>query len=271
MRTAPHVLLVDDNELDRDMLSRRLARRGFVVATCADGHTALAAVRQDPPDLLLLDTGLPGLDGLSVARALKDEPDTAHLPILVVSAHALVGDREQALAAGCDAFVTKPVDLARLLDQIDTLLAARPERTLRLAPLTLEHLSEIRSFLAIALEELRGTPATEALQLAADEVCTNLVQHGAADAVRIALRCVDGIATLIIEDRGRPFAPEEAPAPNLTSDWRRRPVGGLGWFLTRRMVDGVQYVSLPATDGVRNRLTLTKRYGPVMSFAFPPR
>lgn len=271
MSTAPRVLLVDDNELDRDMLSRRLARRGFVIASCADGHAALATVRQDPPDLLLLDTGLPGLDGLSVVRALKDDPDTAHIPIVVVSAHALIGDREQALAAGCDAFATKPVDLARLLEQIDRLLAARPERTLRLAPLTLEHLSDVRAFLAIALEELRGTPATEALQLAADEVCTNLIHHGAPDLVRVAVRCEHGEAVLTIEDRGRPFAPEQTPAPNLTSDWRQRPVGGLGWFLARRMVDGVRYVSLPATDGVRNRLTLTKRYGPVKPFEFPPR
>jgi CheY-like chemotaxis protein len=119
------VLLVDDNELDRDMLSRRLARRAYLVQQAADGLEAMACVARERFDLVLLDTSLPHLDGLSVTRRLKADPSTRDIPVLIVSAHALLHDREQAFAAGCDDFDTKPIELPRLLEKMEALLDAR--------------------------------------------------------------------------------------------------------------------------------------------------
>lgn len=118
------VLLVEDNELNRDMLSRRLARQGFDVATAVDGAEALVRARADPrPDLILMDLSLPVIDGWEVTRRLKRDPDTRAIPVIALTAHAMPGDREQALAAGCNDFDTKPVDLARLVGKMQALLA----------------------------------------------------------------------------------------------------------------------------------------------------
>lgn len=120
---APHqVMLVDDNALDREMLSRRLTRRGYVVRESGNGIEALEQLRLDPPHIVLLDTSLPGLDGLALTRALKADAATRHVPVVVLTAHALLQHKEQALAAGCDAFDTKPVALVRLLATMEALL-----------------------------------------------------------------------------------------------------------------------------------------------------
>lgn len=118
------ILLVEDNELNRDMLSRRLARQGFEVVTAVDGADALVRARAEPrPELILMDLSIPVVDGWEVTRRLKRDPDTRAIPVIALTAHAMPGDREQALAAGCDEFDTKPVDLARLLGKVRALLA----------------------------------------------------------------------------------------------------------------------------------------------------
>ena len=116
------ILLAEDNELNRDMLLRRLERRGYQVVVATDGEDAIEKARAHGPDLLLLDISLPVLDGFEVASRIRADPQLCALPILGLSAHAMQGDRERALAAGCDDYDTKPVELARLLDKIQLLL-----------------------------------------------------------------------------------------------------------------------------------------------------
>lgn len=119
------VLLVDDNEASRDMLSRRLARRGLDVEVAADGAAAIELCRTLRPDIVLLDLSLPVIDGWTAAGVLKADPATAAIPLVALTAHAMAGDRERALAAGCDAYATKPVDLESLLETMASLLARR--------------------------------------------------------------------------------------------------------------------------------------------------
>jgi CheY-like chemotaxis protein len=119
------ILLVEDNEMNRDMLSRRLSKRGYSVAIATDGQAALDGVDSDPPDLILMDMGLPVLDGWEVTTRLKADPATAHIPIIALTAHAMAGDEGRALDAGCDDYDTKPVELPRLLAKIERVLAAR--------------------------------------------------------------------------------------------------------------------------------------------------
>jgi anti-sigma regulatory factor (Ser/Thr protein kinase) len=134
---------------------------------------------------------------------------------------------------------------------------------LALTPLTLDRLAEIRAFLARALTALDCGAVVDACVLAVDEVCANLVQHADVGVfpgpTRVAVRR-DGLdAIIVVEDRGRPFDPSAAPAPDLSTDWEDRRVGGLGWFLVKQMVDDLRYESTPVADGVLNRLTLLKR------------
>ncbi len=120
------VLLVEDNEMNRDMLSRRLERRGYEVVLAVDGDQGLQRAADTRPDLILLDMSLPGVDGWEVARRLKADPATAAISIIALTAHAMAGDRERALQAGCDDYDTKPIELPRLLDKMSTLLAQTP-------------------------------------------------------------------------------------------------------------------------------------------------
>jgi CheY-like chemotaxis protein len=117
------LLLVEDNEMNCDMLGRRLQRRGHEVLLAADGQQGVDLALVERPALILLDLSLPGLDGWEAARRLKAAPETRATPILALTAHAMAGDRERALAAGCDDYDTKPVELPRLLAKIDALLA----------------------------------------------------------------------------------------------------------------------------------------------------
>ena len=116
------ILLVEDNEMNRDMLSRRLVRRGYEVTIALDGEQGLALAAAEKPALILMDMSLPGIDGWEATRRLKAAPETRSIPVIALTAHAMAGDREKAMAAGCDDFDTKPVDLARLLDKIEALL-----------------------------------------------------------------------------------------------------------------------------------------------------
>ena len=116
------ILLVEDNEMNRDMLSRRLERRGYTVVVAIDGAEGLAMARAETPDLILMDMSLPVLDGWEAARQLKAAPETRRIPVIALTAHAMRGDREQALDAGCDDYDVKPVEFPRLLAKIEALL-----------------------------------------------------------------------------------------------------------------------------------------------------
>jgi two-component system cell cycle response regulator DivK len=116
------ILLVEDNEMNRDMLSRRLERRGYQVVIAVDGVEGVRMAQAEAPALILMDMSLPVLDGWEATRQIKAAPATAAIPIIALTAHAMSGDREKAIEAGCDDFDTKPVDLPRLLAKIDALL-----------------------------------------------------------------------------------------------------------------------------------------------------
>jgi two-component system cell cycle response regulator DivK len=122
-RTMAKILLVEDNEMNRDMLSRRLTKRGYDVIMAVDGQEGVDSAVTNKPDLILLDMSLPVLDGWTAARILKADPGTAGIPIIALTAHALAGDREKALEAGCEDYDSKPVDLARLLEKIEAQLS----------------------------------------------------------------------------------------------------------------------------------------------------
>jgi CheY-like chemotaxis protein len=118
----PRILLVEDNEMNRDMLARRLSRRGYEVAVALDGEQGVAMARSEAPALILMDMSLPGIDGWEATRRLKAAPETRSIPVIALTAHAMSGDREKAVAAGCDDFDIKPIDLERLLGKIEALL-----------------------------------------------------------------------------------------------------------------------------------------------------
>jgi len=122
----PKILLVEDNEMNRDMLSRRLEKRGYQVVLAVDGQQGIDLARAEAPALILMDMSLPGVDGWEATRQLKAAPATRAIAIIALTAHAMSGDRERALEAGADDFDTKPVDLTRLLEKIEALLVRRP-------------------------------------------------------------------------------------------------------------------------------------------------
>lgn len=114
----PKVLLVEDNEMNRDMLSRRLIRNGYDVVIAVNGQEGLEMATGEKPDLILMDMSLPVLDGWEATRRLKADPATASIPVIALTAHAMESDKEKALAAGCDDFDTKPIELPRLLEKM---------------------------------------------------------------------------------------------------------------------------------------------------------
>lgn len=116
------ILLVEDNEMNRDMLSRRLQRQGHEVLLAVDGAQGVAMTASERPDIVLMDMSLPVLDGWEATRRLKADPATAGIPVIALTAHALTSDREEALAAGCDDYDTKPIELPRLVEKIARLL-----------------------------------------------------------------------------------------------------------------------------------------------------
>ena len=119
----PKVLLVVDNEMNRDMLSRRLVRNGYDVLIAVNGQEGVEMAGREKPDLILMDMSLPVLDGWEATRRLKADPATASIPVIALTAHAMDSDREKALAAGCDDFDTKPIDLPRLLEKMKAFVA----------------------------------------------------------------------------------------------------------------------------------------------------
>ncbi len=121
----PKILLVEDNEMNRDMLSRRLQKKGYTVVTAQDGEKGYSLARSEAPDLILMDISLPAMDGWEVTRLLKANTSTRLIPIIALTAHAMVSDREKALGIGCDDYDTKPVDFARLSEKIESLLVEK--------------------------------------------------------------------------------------------------------------------------------------------------
>jgi two-component system cell cycle response regulator DivK len=121
----PKILVVEDNEMNRDMLVRRLRRKGFDVAVAVDGEQGIEMAKSESPDLVVMDMGLPVIDGWEATRRLKAAEPTAAIPVIALTAHAMTEDRDKALAAGCDDYDTKPVDFQGLLTKIEALLASR--------------------------------------------------------------------------------------------------------------------------------------------------
>jgi CheY-like chemotaxis protein len=124
----PKILLVEDNEMNRDMLSRRLEKRGYTLIIAVDGGQGVALAKSEVPDLILMDMSLPVLDGWEATQQVKADPSTKGIPIIALTAHAMESDRQKALEAGCDDFDTKPVELARLLTKIEELLKKFPPK-----------------------------------------------------------------------------------------------------------------------------------------------
>jgi two-component system cell cycle response regulator DivK len=118
------ILIVEDNEMNRDMLSRRLIRRGYEIVMAVDGEEGITAAKAENPDLILMDMSLPVIDGWEATRRLKAEPNTRRIPVIGLTAHAMAGDKEKVIDAGCDDYDTKPVELPRLLQKIEALLHA---------------------------------------------------------------------------------------------------------------------------------------------------
>lgn len=119
------ILIVEDNEMNLDMLSRRLERKGYTIISAMDGEKGINMARTEHPDLILMDLSLPVLDGYDATRQLKSDPNTQSIPIIALTAHAMIGDREKAVAAGCDDYEVKPIELPRLLEKIEKLLSGR--------------------------------------------------------------------------------------------------------------------------------------------------
>ncbi len=116
------ILLVEDNEMNRDMLSRRLERKAFDVVIAVDGQAGVNMATSESPDLILMDLSLPVIDGWEATRQIKANPDTQTIPVIALTAHAMAGDEQKALAAGCDDYDTKPVNFSRLLGKIESLM-----------------------------------------------------------------------------------------------------------------------------------------------------
>ena len=121
----PTVFLVEDNEMNRDMLTRRLTKKGYEVATAEDGQEAVDKIGDVKPDIVLMDMSLPRMDGLEATRRIKAHPELGAVPVVVLTANATTNDRDDAMAAGCDAFETKPINLPQLLETMAACLAAR--------------------------------------------------------------------------------------------------------------------------------------------------
>ncbi|HEY7406537.1 MAG TPA: response regulator [Candidatus Angelobacter sp.] len=119
------ILLVEDNEMNRDMLSRRLVRKGFEIVMALDGAQGVAMAQSESPDLILMDMSLPVMSGWDATRNLKANPETKTIPVIALTAHAMAADRDQAMQAGCDDYDTKPIELTRLLEKIESLLSKK--------------------------------------------------------------------------------------------------------------------------------------------------
>lgn len=271
----PKILLVEDNEMNREMLSRRLVRKGFEVVIAVDGLQGVAMASTERPALVLLDMSLPGIDGWEVARRLRADPATQALPVIALTAHAMSEDRERALAAGCNEFDTKPVDLERLLGKMNSLLQPSPQDAALWAlelslPAAAQSLPELQAALDnLCVQAAVDQEAWADLRVVLDEVCANIFEHAyppdARGLISITLRHLaaqpNGPAArpaaveLSFVDQGQPFDPLSQPAPDLTLPLEDRPIGGLGIALISQLTDSQSY-NYSVEQG--NRLTVVK-------------
>jgi CheY-like chemotaxis protein len=276
----PKILLVEDNEMNREMLSRRLARKGFDLAIAVDGLQGVAMATSERPDLILMDLSLPGIDGWEATRRIKADAATRSIPVIALTAHAMSDDRAKALAAGCDDFDTKPVDLVRLLGKMDVFLQASPApggdspadssaaSAATSASITLPAVHASLPGFKTELEHFclqTGVDAHvhEDLQVVMDEICANVFKHAYPPEQPGSLRLdmqLDRSASphaleLIFSDRGRPFNPLAKAAPDLSLSWEERPIGGLGIHLVQTMTDRQDY---RYSEAEGNQLTLGK-------------
>ncbi len=275
----PKLLLAEDNELNRDMLSRRLQRRGYEVVIAPDGAAAILLAKRESPDLILMDLSLPVVDGWEATRQLKADPATRGIPILVLTAHAMSGEEARARSAGCDDFDTKPVDLTRLLGKITRWLGpvpiAVPEtgsvQALKLpAPAQLS-VTATRDALGAVLAFVDQTSARFGLEadlasrvrLAVEEIAINVMDYGyagrAPGPLKVRLVRTPDALKITLEDEAAPFDPASIATPALDVDCDDRSVGGLGWHLVRKVMDQVSHESLA---GGGNRVTLIARLTP---------
>lgn len=277
----PKILLVEDNEMNREMLSRRLVRKGYEVLIAVDGLQGVAMSVAEKPNLILMDMSLPGIDGWEATRRIKAEPSTCTIPVIALTAHAMSDDRAKALAAGCDEFDTKPVDLARLLGKMDLLLTTTAGRVqgenpvstalpvLQSVTLTLPAVHANLPSFKTELEHFcmqAGVVANvqEDLQVVLDEVCSNVFKHaylpGQSGLLCMNLRLDNSLSPQALEltltDQGRPFNPLVKAPPDTSMGWEERPIGGLGIHLVQRLTDDQSYCHSQAQG---NQLTLTKR------------
>lgn len=285
----PKILLVEDNELNRDMLSRRLVRKGYAVVIAVDGLQGVAMAGTEHPDLILMDMSLPGIDGWEATRRIKANPATQKVPVIALTAHAMTDDRSTALAAGCDDFDTKPVDIERLLNKMVSLLQsgktkthdeaagahANPSSWTRELTLTATHssLPAAKAALDALCKDLGLTNDQRAdLHVVLDEMCANVIAYAYPDGhsgtmhLRLCHRLADarqdgGAAVEItVSDQGIPFDPLSADPPWMpdtdpSSSIDERPIGGLGIHLIRQLTDEQRY-SRSETHG--NQLTVIK-------------
>ncbi|MEZ5729055.1 MAG: response regulator [Burkholderiaceae bacterium] len=267
----PKILLVEDNEPNREMLSRRLLRKGFDVVTAVDGVEGLSLASSAGPDLILMDMSLPGIDGWEATRRLKCDEATRAIPVIALTAHAMSDDRDKALAAGCDEFDTKPIDLVRLLVKIEALLGARADDSTSVACRAGD-----RSALAVSDEVLPAVPASLSrfkaaldrlceqagvsadiradLQVVLDEACANVIEHAyagrAPGPLRVTLRhlpaqtgapLLPAAIEIIVCDQGPAFDPLSLAPPTRSIPWQDRPLGGMGVHLIRSLTDSQTY------------------------------
>lgn len=263
----PKILLVEDNELNRDMLSRRLIRKGFEVVIAVDGLQGVAMASHEKPDLILMDMSLPGIDGWEATRRIKADAATKALPVIALTAHAMSEDRAKALAAGCDDFDTKPVDLPRLLNKIDQLLEGLSTISDTTLPAVSASLPAFRAALdATCAKYALSSELSADLQVVLDDVCSNVFKHAyppdQPGVLRLSLRYLpsDAVKPAALEinftDQGRPFNPLAQAVPDILQPSEDRPLGGLGIHLMKQLTD-VQSYSHSSLDG--NRLSLVKR------------
>ncbi|MEO8748606.1 MAG: ATP-binding protein [Rhodanobacter sp.] len=266
------ILLVEDNEMNRDMLSRRLTRRGHSVVTAVDGQAALDQAASTRPQLVLMDLSLPVIDGWEVTRRLKANALTRSIPVIALSAHAMAGDRQRALAAGCDDFDTKPVDLDRLLAKMEALAgpggSANPPNEYSAAPaiggivLHASCMSDLPALMHMIERACRDAGADDdalfSVRLAAEEVFTNILDYGYPDGtgpITIHIDPQPGQVRISFADLAARFDPAKVPAPRLDAPLQDRAVGGWGWYLVRQVMDKVEWE--PRETG-GNLFTLTK-------------
>ena len=285
----PKILLVEDNEMNREMLSRRLARKGFDVVMAVDGLQGVAMASTEMPDLVLMDMSLPGIDGWEATRRIKADPATRALPVIALTAHAMSDDRAKALEAGCDEFDTKPVDLARLLGKMELFLkSASPPDVAEVSggPAAGAHVASVTTEASITLPAVYASlpgfktelehfcmqasisaSVQENFQVVLDEICANVFKHAypgeQPGSLRLELRLErrgnPPKLELTFIDQGRPFNPLAKAAPDLSLSWEDRPIGGLGIHLVQALTDRQTY-SHSIEEG--NRLTLTKHLPP---------